>query len=123
MNRTEWALSFFMVVDSQKIEDITAYMTNDVRLRMGNFEAAIGVEYARQAFADSAERFMSIQHVVDGVWEGMSAGQEVVSVECRVRYTLKGGREIEIPATSTLRLRGEKICDYRIFIDPTPLWA
>lgn len=123
MNRSEWAAEFFKVVDSQQPEDIVAYMTDDVRLQMANFEATVGIEHAKQAFAGAAEKFNSIQHLIDGVWKGVSGGLEVVSVESWVRYELADGREVEIPATSTMRIRDEKICDYRIYIDPTPAWS
>jgi hypothetical protein len=47
----------------------------------------------------------------------------VVSVEAIVKYGLTSGTVVELPCTSPLRLQGEKIADYRIFIEPSPAFA
>lgn len=77
----------------------------------------------RAAFASAAARFESITHIIQGVWSGAWEQGDVVSVEARVKYRLADGREIELPCTSTLRLRGELVADYRIFMDPAPAFA
>jgi hypothetical protein len=46
-----------------------------------------------------------------------------VSVEAIVRYELPSGKVVELPCTSTLRLKGEKVADYRIFIEPSPAFT
>jgi ketosteroid isomerase-like protein len=123
MDREEWARGFFGVVDSRKPTEIAAFMTQDVRLQMANMPASTGVEALKAAFAAAATRFASITHVVQGVWGGTWEGGDVVSVEAIVRYGLADGRVVELPCTSTLRLRGDRIADYRIFIDPGPAFA
>jgi ketosteroid isomerase-like protein len=90
---------------------------------MANFPATVGVHALRAAFAAAAARFESITHVIQGVWSGTWEQGDVVSVEAQVKYRLADGREIELPCTSTLRLRGELVADYRIFMDPAPAFA
>ena len=47
----------------------------------------------------------------------------MVSVEAMVTYELPNGTVVVLPCTSTLRLKGEKIADYRIFIEPSPAFV
>lgn len=123
MNRNEWAKEFFAVVDSRKPEEIAAYMTDDVRLQMANMEPSIGVAPLKAAFQGAADRFKSINHSIQGIWNGKWESGEVVSVEAVVTYELPNGKIVKIPCTSTLRLKGEKIADYRIFIEPSSAFA
>jgi hypothetical protein len=47
----------------------------------------------------------------------------VRSVEAEVTYTRKDGTLTQaLPATSTLRMEGDRIKDYRIFADISPLF-
>jgi SnoaL-like domain len=120
VNREQWAKEFFAIVDSNQPEKIVAYMTTNVRLQMANMEPSIGVEPLKVAFQAAADRFRSIIHQIQGIWGGKWEHGDVVSVEAMVRYELPSGRVVELPCTSTLRLQGEKIADYRIFIEPSP---
>jgi hypothetical protein len=101
----------------------TLYMTTDVRLQMANMTPSIGVDALEQAFRGAAERFKSITHKIEGIWTGQWQFGRVVSVEAVVRYELPHGKVVELPCTSTLRLKGEKIADYRIFIEPSPAFT
>ena len=123
MNRNEWAKEFFAAVDSRKPEKISAYMTDDVRLQMANMEPTVGVAALKAVFQKAADRFKSINHNIQGIWNGEWESGEVVSVEAIVTYELPNGKIVNIPCTSTLRLKDEKIADYRIFIDPSPAFA
>jgi ketosteroid isomerase-like protein len=123
MSRNEWAKEFFAVVDSRKPEKIAAYMTDDVRLQFANMEPSVGVAALKAAFQGAADRFKSINHNIQGIWNGQWESGDVISVEAIVTYELPNGKIVKIPCTSTLRLKDEKIADYRIFIDPSPAFA
>jgi hypothetical protein len=48
----------------------------------------------------------------------------VKSVEAEIVYTRKdGSRTPPLPSTSTIRLKGDLIQDYRIFMDLAPLFS
>jgi ketosteroid isomerase-like protein len=123
MDRTQWAREFFSVVDSRQPEKIATYMTDDVRLQMANIQPSVGVDALKAAFQAAADRFKSINHKIQGVWAGQWELGDVVSVEAIVTYALPSGKVVDIPCTSTLRLKGEKIADYRIFIEPSPAFV
>jgi ketosteroid isomerase-like protein len=123
VNREQWVKEFFAVVDSRQPEKIAAYMTSNVRLQMANMEPSVGVEPLKAAFQAAADRFRPISHEIQGIWGGMWEQGDVVRVEAVVRYELRSGTVVELPCTSPLRLRGDKIADYRIFIEPSPAFA
>jgi hypothetical protein len=87
---------------------------------MANMVPTIGVDSLKQAFQTSADRFTSINHRIEGIWTGNWEVGDVISVEAIVRYELRDGKIVELPCTSTLRLIGQKVSDYRIFMDPSP---
>jgi hypothetical protein len=48
----------------------------------------------------------------------------VISVEADVIYTRKDGTRTEaLPVTSTIRMQADKIKEYRIFMDISPLFT
>jgi len=65
-----------------------------------------------------------LTHEVTGVWSGRWEGAAVKSIGAVVTYTRKDGTVTRpLPVTSTLRMRGDLIKDYRIFMDVSPLFA
>ncbi|MCU0550524.1 MAG: nuclear transport factor 2 family protein [Leptolyngbya sp. Prado105] len=118
-----WAKKFFAAVDSRQPDAIVTFMQPDIRLQMGNAPALVGIPAVHAAFSQAAQRFVAIQHSIQGIWQGTWEKGDVVSVEAIVTYTFPDSRIVKLPCTSTLRLQDEKIADYRIFIDPTPAFA
>jgi hypothetical protein len=65
-----------------------------------------------------------LSHEITGVWSGSWEGGEVKSVEAEVTYTRKDGTRTQaLPVTSTVRMDGDRIKDFRIFMDVSPLFA
>lgn len=123
LNLERWAREFFTAVDSRQPDRIIQFMHPDVRLQMANSSEVRGSEAVKQGFVQAAERFTSIRHDIRGIWKGMWSNGPVVSVEAIVEYQFPDGQMVSLPCTSTLRLRDDKIADYRIFIDPAPAFS
>lgn len=125
----DFAEDFFSTVDTEPPEALRDYVTDDVRLKMGNDDPIVGVDALVASFESSKERFASSRHDIQGVWSGKweggeGDGGEVVSVEAIAIYTFDDGREVRLPVTSTLRLNSERrVTDYRIFMDPGPAFG
>jgi hypothetical protein len=61
---------------------------------------------------------------VTGVWRGQWEHGPVLAVEAEVTYTRRDGSQTPpLPVTSTLRAVDGRIQDYRIFMDPSPLFV
>lgn len=123
VDRVSWARDFFATIDRRDPDAIAARVTEDARLVFGGQPPVEGRKAVRQAFAESARRSKAVHHEVTGVWTGEDAGREVVSVEARVTYTFAEERAVAVPCTSTLRLEGDLVADYRIFIDLAPVFG
>ncbi len=59
------------------------------------------------------------EHTVEEEWA--IEGERVAFVQGSVTYCLPDGRSVSIPFLNLFRLRGEKIAEYRVYVDPTPL--
>ena len=47
----------------------------------------------------------------------------VYSVEAEAIYTRKDGSEVKLPVTTTLRMKGDLVQDWRVFLDISPVYA
>jgi hypothetical protein len=117
----EWARNFFSIVDSRDTALISSFFSDDIRLTFGNRPVIVGREAAGKAF--KSDRLKTVQHDIIGIWRGKDNDADVLSVEARVTYTLDDDSKVTVPCVSTLRLINGKIADYRIFIDPTPVFG
>ncbi|MFZ5558701.1 MAG: nuclear transport factor 2 family protein [Pseudomonadota bacterium] len=122
-DREHWARAFFTAVDTREADRIAAHFTDDIRLRFGNAEPVFGREAVKTSFSATSAALRSVHHEIRGVWSGRDGETEVVSTEADVTYEMADGRRVTVPCTSTLRLRGDLIADYRIFIDATPVFG
>lgn len=120
----DFACEFFKAVDAQQADNLIQYISSDIRLQMANLEPTVGVESFISAFKSAEQRFDAIEHYIQGIWIGTWEKGNVISVEAIARYHFNDGLLTELPVTSTLRLDSDmKVCDYRIFMDPTPAFA
>jgi ketosteroid isomerase-like protein len=119
-----WVAQLFASIDAMDTDAIVAHFADDAMFRFGNAEPARGRTAIREALAGFFGAIGGLEHVVTGVWRGEWERGLVLSVETAVTYTRADGSQTPtLPATSTLRLEGELIQDYRIFVDVTPLFA
>jgi hypothetical protein len=114
----------FETIDAMDAAGLAAYFTHDGSFRFGNAEPAVGREAVEQAAGGFFAAIGGLSHHITGVWAGGWEHGAVKSVEADVTYTRKdGSRTAPLPVTSTLRMKGDLIRDYRIFIDVSPLFS
>ncbi len=111
-------------VDEMDSGAFTSHFTEDGSFRYANAEPVVG----RQAIGESVEVFWAmlggIRHDIIGIWRGDWEHGQVFSVEAMTIYTRKDGTTtVEIPVTSTLRMEGNLVKDWRVFQDLAPLFA
>lgn len=120
----KWIIQLFTTIDSMQANALAAYFADDGLFRFGNADPVRG----RQAIEDANAAFFSaiggLQHRITGVWRGQWAHGSVISVEAEVIYTRLNGTQTDaLPVTSTLRMQGDQIKDYRIFMDNSSLFV
>jgi hypothetical protein len=119
-----YVANLFDAVDALDATAFAARFTEDGTFRFGNAPAVVG----RQQIAESVAGFFSaiggLKHAIVGVWSGAWEGGAVTSVETTVTYRRKDATVTDaIPVTSTLRMRGDLIADFRVFADISPVFA
>lgn len=119
-----WVLDYFRAIDSKDVPTVVEAFAEDGTFRFGNSEPAVGrprVEGAITAFNSSIG---GLSHDIISVWSAAWEGGAVKIVEAKVTYTRKDGTRTEpLPVVSALRMRGDQIQDFRIFMDIAPLFA
>jgi ketosteroid isomerase-like protein len=119
MSPSDHARAIFAAFDTKDVSALAAFMSDDVRLRLGNAETAQG----KAAFVDAVRAFLGsvagFRHELINVW---SDGDALIA-ELDVRYSRLDGREVTVPCCNVFGLRDGLVVDYRSYIDATPVYA
>ena len=99
------------------LEAFFGHFAADCRFAWGNEEPVQGLK-AIQALA--GRLLAGVSHARHDVLEQL-VGEDSAAVRLDMTYTLPDGTTFHAPAVSYMRFRGERICEYRIYQDPTPL--
>jgi ketosteroid isomerase-like protein len=113
------AYAIFAAFDAKDIDSLAAWVTDDVRLQIGNAPAADG----KTQFVESLRAFFasvkSVEHSISNVWSDIDA----IIAELNVRYTRLDGTELTLPCCNVFRVRDGAVADYRVYMDISPVYA
>jgi ketosteroid isomerase-like protein len=106
-------------VDGKDADTFSSYLTDDAVFRYGSQEPVKGRRAVRDYVAGFFGTVSALEHRVVETWEGEG------SLVCRgeVTYTQLDGAQVTVPFTNVLKLEGDRVRDYLVYIDPTPLMA
>jgi hypothetical protein len=110
-------------VDRMDPDEFASCFTEDGSFRFGNAEPVVGRSAIREAAAAFFSTIDGVHHDIQGIWSGKWEQGEVYSVEAEATYTRKDGSEVKLPVTSTLRMKGDLVQDWRVFMDISPVYA
>lgn len=119
MKGQELAEAVFARVDAMDANGLATWLTPDSTFVFGNWPPAEGPDAAERVVADFFAGIDGITHDILGVWE---SGETVV-VRLDVTYKRKDGRSITLPCANIWRVSGNKIADYRVYMDVNPVFA
>lgn len=119
MNASELAKAVFAAVDAQQPEDFANFLTEDGTFTFGNWPPAEGRVATAKVVRDFFAGIDGIRHDISGVWEE----GETVIVRLAVTYHRKNGTSITLPCANIWKRVGDKIQDYRIYMDVNPVFA
>ena len=114
-----WVDRLFGTVDAMDSKKFVSFLTEDARFKFGNADAVEGKEKIEQAVAGFFGTIGGLHHDVLNVWEHPG----VVVTELKVTYTRKDGRKVAVPCVNVFGMQGDKIKEYKIFIDISPVYA
>ena len=115
----KWLRSLFGTIDAADATGFCAYLTEDAVFRFGNAPPVQGRAAIERAVRHFFASIQHSRHEVVRVWPAADA----VALEGAVTYTRLDGSQITLPFADTLVLRGDRIAEYFIYIDITPLYA
>ena len=120
----DYVTDLFDAVDALDAAAFAERFTEDGTFRFGNAPAVVGREQIEEGVAGFFSTIGGLKHEIVGMWSGTWEGGQVTSVETTVTYRRKDATVTDaIPVTSTLRMRGDLIADFRVFADISPVFA
>jgi len=109
----------FAALDAQDPAAVTARVTGDVRMRLGNADLVEGKAKFREATAAFVASITAIRHEITSMW----SVDDVVIAEMDVHYERLDGRKVTLPVCNVFRVRGGLVSDYRVYLDIGPVYA
>lgn len=119
MAQPAWIDGLFASIDGKDADRFVSYLTNDAVFRYGSNPPAEGKAAVREAVAGVFTMFRSLTHTLEGAW----VHPDAVFVQGTVHYTRHDGATISLPFVDCFKMQGEKIREFLVYVDPTPLAA
>ena len=109
----------FRTVDEMRLDDFAALFTPDGTMTFGNGGPTPDPEGSKQALGGFYSLLRGVRHEVLGAW----IVDDVSINESIVHYTMRDGSVVSLPATSILYWRGDRVHEWRIYMDVGPAVA
>ncbi len=114
----DFVWKYFKDVDTMIPEKVTQYYNEDSVFKFGNAPAVQGSREIRKTLDNFYQLINSMEHHNTGLWLGDNNGV----FEANVHFKTKSGEIVVIPAVSIMRLEKNKIKDFRMVMDASPLF-
>jgi ketosteroid isomerase-like protein len=110
----------FQAVDAKDAPRFASCLTPDAIFRYANAPPITGPEAIREAVAQFFGAVQALRHGLLGVW----TVDDLVFCKGEVSYTRHDGSKAgPFPFLNLFKMRGDKIAEYLIYVDITPLFA
>jgi ketosteroid isomerase-like protein len=106
----------FRAVDEMRLDDYAALFTEDGTVTFGNFPPSVGRAAIKSSLEDFYRLLLGVRHELRGSW----IVDDVSINEATVHYTVRDGTVVALPVTSILRWTGDRIREWRIYMDVAP---
>ena len=111
--------ALFASIDSKDTDAFLGFLTEDGTFRFGSAPTIKGRAAMRPVLNDFFASIKSSQHTISK----LVAEASTLICEGTVMYTRLDDREVLIPFVDVLDYAGQRIADYKIYIDIGPLYA
>jgi ketosteroid isomerase-like protein len=115
----EWVRQVFAAVDAGDARRFAAVFTDDGQFVFGNAPAVVGPAAVEQAVAGFFASIRGCRHQLSRFW----SGADHCAMDGTVTYLRHDGRELAVPFANVFVMRGERVVEYRVYVDATPLFA
>ncbi|WP_280420977.1 nuclear transport factor 2 family protein [Nocardia carnea] len=117
---------YYELIDSGRLAEAAALMTDDAKLTFANAEPVIGRDAATASIQYVLDQTTKIEHKVVHWIEPHPATGDITEVmfEIRIHYWLKSGKEVDIPGAVYATVNADnKITEQRLYGDLTEVFA
>ena len=118
MAHPEWIVRLFRTVDARDADGFASFLTDDASFVFANSEPVRGREAVREAVAGFFRSIAGLSHDLHATW----VHPDAAVTHGRVTYTRHDGSELAVPFAVVLGLTGDRVRDYRIFMDASRLY-
>ena len=112
-----WIAEYFAMADRLDPAELVTWYADDASFRFANQPPAEGKAAIAAALGKFYGLIASMRHEKTGCWVDAESG----AWEAVAHFVTKDGREVALPAVSTLRLRGGLVHDFRFVMDAGPI--
>ena len=117
MTRPSWIGDLLASIDRMEADKFASFLTDDAKFRYGSNPPVAGKAAIREYVAQFFGMFKGLRHELVDSW----SHPDVVFVQGEVTYVNHDGSELTLPFLNCLKTCGDKVLEYLIYIDPTPL--
>jgi ketosteroid isomerase-like protein len=115
-----WVLERFRAVDRKDIDGFIDMLTDDHKFIFGSRPPVIGKDDAREQVLFFWTLIGRLKH---NIWRVSEVGDDLIFVEANVDYERLDGLWVTVPCCDVIRIRGDKICEQRAYLDQSPVFA
>jgi ketosteroid isomerase-like protein len=113
-------MDVFATMDDGDLDGMVEHMTDDVTTRFGNNAEICGKPAFRVLFTEVGQAISGLRHNVLDLWHAVE-DFDVWVVQLSVSYRLPDGSTVTLPCCNVFRMRGDLICEYRVYMDIGPV--
>ncbi|MEK6728060.1 MAG: nuclear transport factor 2 family protein [Candidatus Omnitrophota bacterium] len=110
--------SLFKTIDKKDAAGFVSFLAEGASFKFANTPEVVGRENIQNAVANFFSSIKGLRHRILMVYE---AGDFLIC-EGEVTYIKHDGTELTLPFADILKIKGGLISDYRIYMDPSPLY-
>jgi ketosteroid isomerase-like protein len=113
-------MDVFATMDSGDLDAMVEHMTDDVTTQFGNNAEICGKAAFRALFNQVGQAISGMHHDVVDLWHAVE-DFDVWVVQLSVSYRLLDGATVTLPCCNVFRMRGDLVCEYRVYMDIGPV--
>lgn len=116
---TQWVTDLFKSIDDMDTDKFASFLDEDVIFTFGNNPTAVGLDATKEAVSGFFSSINGLSHELLNTWHDGDA----VIVQGVVTYTRKDDKKVAVPFCDVFKMKDDKIAQYLIYMDVTPLFA
>ena len=113
-------MDVFATMDGGDLDGMVEHMADDVTTQFGNNAEIYGKAAFRALFNEVGQAISGLRHDLLDLWHAVE-DFDVWVVQLSVSYRLSDGSTATLPCCNVFRMRGDLICEYRVYMDIGPV--